>query len=179
MIRSNNPSVAEPSELDALPAFDRALASGDDPSTSGGSTSFLQPVHECQRLLEALWPRSNRTAFEAPSQFGRFSIVRELGRGGFGVVFLAEDGVLGRQVALKVPRPEVLVTPEIRRRFLREAEAASRLDHPHIVPIYEVAEHAGRHFFSMKLIAGTSLETRLSEFSTDPRAIAQSDPMPR
>ncbi len=63
-----------------------------------------------------------------------------MGRGGFGVVFLAEDSVLGRQVALKVPRPEVLVTPEVGRRFLREAEAASRLDHPHIVPVYEVGE---------------------------------------
>ncbi|HEY4308952.1 MAG TPA: protein kinase [Pirellulales bacterium] len=75
-------------------------------------------------------------------RLGRFQIVRELGRGGLGVVFLALDPVLHRQVALKVPRPEVLVTPEIRVRFEREAHAAARLAHPHLVPVYEVG-HAG------------------------------------
>ena len=90
------------------------------------------------------WRRSGRgisgAIVDAAGQFGRFSIVRELGRGGFGVVFLAEDPALRRQVALKVPRAEVLALASIRRRFLREAEAASRLDHPHIVPVYEVGE---------------------------------------
>jgi eukaryotic-like serine/threonine-protein kinase len=73
-------------------------------------------------------------------RFGRYLIISELGRGAFGVVFLASDTVLGRKVALKVPRPLVLETPEVRRRFVREAEAASRLDHPHIVPVYDVGE---------------------------------------
>ena len=128
-----------------------------DPPTSVGSDSFLQPVHECQRLLEAVWPRSVASSFELPKQFGRFSIVRELGRGGFGVVFLAEDLVLGRQVALKVPRPEVLVTPEVRRRFLREAEAASRLDHPHIVPVYEVGEEGPICYIASAYCEGLTL----------------------
>ncbi len=71
------------------------------------------------------------------TQIGRFRLLRKLGAGGYGVVFLAHDPNLKRQVALKVPRPEVLMTGDLRRRFLREAEAAASLDHPHIVPVYE------------------------------------------
>ena len=56
----------EESELEALLAFDRALAAGEDPPTSDGSASFLQPVHECQRLLEAVWPRSAFIVVRAP-----------------------------------------------------------------------------------------------------------------
>ena len=69
----------------------------------------------------------------APHRLGRFEIRDTLGQGGFGIVYLALDPTLGRQVALKVPRPEVLMTPEVRRRFLREARAAAGLDHPNIV----------------------------------------------
>jgi WD40 repeat protein len=72
------------------------------------------------------------------SSLGRFRIRRELGRGGFGIVFLAHDPLLGREVAVKVPRPEVVVTPELRQRFEREARAVSRLDHPNLVPVFEV-----------------------------------------
>ena len=140
MTPESDPLSGAVAPLEALLAFDDALAAGDDPSSDEGAASSMRAVHECQRLLEAVWPRSVPEPSRRPERFGRFSIVRELGRGGFGVVFLAEDSVLGRQVALKVPRPEVLVTPEVRRRFLREAEAASRLDHPHIVPVYEVGE---------------------------------------
>src|SRR5262245_46604874 len=115
MIPVDEQPLAEPPDLEALLAFDRALAAGVAPRLDA-TDSALDPVHECQRLLEAVWPRTVSPSFELPRQFGRFSIVRELGRGGFGVVFLAEDSVLGRQVALKVPRPEVLLTPEIQRR---------------------------------------------------------------
>ena len=118
MIRTNKLRATEDSQVEAILAFDRALAAGEDQPATAGSASFLQPVHECQRLLEMVWPRSDLSSSGFPRQFGRFSIVRELGRGGFGIVFLAEDSVLGRRIALKVPRPEVLVTPEIRRRFL-------------------------------------------------------------
>ena len=83
--------------------------------------------------------------------------MRELGRGGFGVVFLAEDLVLGRRVALKLPRPEVLVTPDVRRRFLREAEAASRLDHPHIVPVFEVGEEGPICYIASAYCEGLTL----------------------
>jgi eukaryotic-like serine/threonine-protein kinase len=156
MIPMDERRAPEQSELEALLAFDRVLASGIEP-TATAAAPFLQPVHECQRLLEAVWPRVQATSLERRNQFGRFSIVRELGRGGFGVVFLAEDSVLRRQVALKVPRPEALVTPEVRRRFLREAEAASRLDHPHIVPVYEVGEEGPICFIASAYCEGPTL----------------------
>src|SRR4051812_44630390 len=78
---------------------------------------------------------------EAPAgQVGRFQVVRELGRGACGVVYLARDPVLGREVALKVARPEVLVSPDQRRRFLQEARAAAGLAHPNLVPVYDAGE---------------------------------------
>ncbi len=157
MIPGTKPSAIEESEVAALLAFDRALAAGNDPPPRAASASSLKEVHECQRLLEAVWPRSVSPSLERVKQFGRFSVVRELGRGGFGVVFLAEDSALGRRVALKVPRPEVLVTPEIRRRFLREAEAASRLDHPHIVPVYEVGEEGPICYIASAYCEGLTL----------------------
>ncbi len=75
-----------------------------------------------------------------PTRVGRYAVVRELGRGSFGVVFLAHDPRLGRDVALKVPRAEALLSPELRARFQHEARAAAGLDHPHLVPVYEAGE---------------------------------------
>ena len=75
-----------------------------------------------------------------PQQLGRFSLLRELGRGGHGVVFLAHDPVLKRHVALKVPRPEALLSGSMRRRFVREAQAAARLTHPNLISVYEAGE---------------------------------------
>jgi tetratricopeptide (TPR) repeat protein len=71
---------------------------------------------------------------------GRFELRRELGRGGFGVVYLAYDPALGREVALKVPRLEAALTSDLRDRFRTEARAAAGLDHPNLVPVYEVGE---------------------------------------
>jgi tetratricopeptide (TPR) repeat protein len=70
-------------------------------------------------------------------QFGRFTIRRELGRGGYGIVYLAHDPRLGREVALKVPRREVFLDPAGRDRIRHEARAAALLDHPNIVPVFE------------------------------------------
>jgi hypothetical protein len=73
-------------------------------------------------------------------RLGRFHIRRELGRGGYGIVFLAFDPELGRDVALKVPRPEAIMHPELRARFQHEARATASLDHPNLVPVYETGE---------------------------------------
>src|SRR5207302_6469474 len=77
---------------------------------------------------------------ESPLRIGRFEIRRELGQGGFGVVFLAFDPQLGREVALKIPRAEAFLTAELRSRFQYEARIAAGLDHPHIVPVYDAGE---------------------------------------
>src|SRR3954447_5112589 len=92
--------------------------------------SALDEIEACVSLLDRVWPRVAPPADQLPQRLGRVKILGELGRGGFGVVFLAEDPALGRKLALKVPRVEVLSQGEAWRRFQLEAKAASRLDHP-------------------------------------------------
>ena len=74
------------------------------------------------------------------SRLGRFILRRLLGRGGFGIVFLAEDPSLSRSVALKIPRPQIMFSKQAKQRFIREAQLAALLDHPSIVPVYETGE---------------------------------------
>jgi eukaryotic-like serine/threonine-protein kinase len=101
-----------------------------------------------------------------------YEVFGELGRGGMGVVFKARQVALNRDVAVKLIRSGSFASqPEVVR-FQSEAEAVAQLDHPHIVPIYEVGQYRGQHFFSMKLVTGTSLDKRLNEFAADPRAAA-------
>lgn len=88
---------------------------------------------------------------------GRFRILRTLGQGGGGIVFLAFDSDLRREVAVKVPHLSVLLSPELRRRFLREARVAASLNHPHLVPVYEAGESNGLCFLVSAYCRGGSL----------------------
>lgn len=83
-----------------------------------------------------------------PKRIGRYEILREAGRGAFSYVFEARDDLLHRRVAVKVARPEAIVSASVRRRFIREAELAARLIHPHVVAIHEVGEHDGLVFIT-------------------------------
>jgi serine/threonine protein kinase len=98
-----------------------------------------------------------------PTQLGRFQLRRELGRGSFGIVWLAYDPQLQREVALKVPRPEALLTPTLRERFLREARAAAGLNHPNLVPVYEVGEVGGISYIASGYCPGPTLAAWLKE----------------
>ncbi|CAN5793969.1 hypothetical protein BH24ACI5_BH24ACI5_28120 [soil metagenome] len=86
----------------------------------------------------------------------------ELGRGGMGVVYRAVDTRLGRPVALKLLPPDATGDPDRQRRFIQEARAASALNHPHIVTIYEVGEHEGTTFIAMELVEGIPLDRLLA-----------------
>ena len=90
-----------------------------------------------------------------------YELDREIGRGGMGIVYLARDRRLKRQVAVKLLPPELAFRSEIRTRFLREAETAAQLSHPHIVPIYSVDEREGLVFFVMAYVDGENLAARL------------------
>ncbi|MBK9977204.1 MAG: serine/threonine protein kinase [Gemmatimonadetes bacterium] len=92
---------------------------------------------------------------------GDYTIVRELGRGGMGVVFLARDDRLDRPVALKVLPPALASDPTVRERFLREARTAAQLSHPNIVPVYSADEAAGWAYFAMAFVDGESLGERV------------------
>ena len=94
-------------------------------------------------------------------QLGRYGIRSQLGAGGMGEVYLAEDTSLGRQVALKVLPPDLTDNPESLLRFEREARAASALTHPNILTIYEIGEADGAHFIATEFIEGQSLRQRI------------------
>jgi tRNA A-37 threonylcarbamoyl transferase component Bud32 len=116
------------------------------PATGPGGLAFLRPAQE-------------------PGELGRladFRVLEVLGEGGMGLVLRAEDVRLRRQVALKVIRPERAADPAHRERFLREARAAARLHHDHVMPVHQVGEDNGVLFLAMPLLAGQTLEDRLA-----------------
>ena len=91
-----------------------------------------------------------------------YRIISHIGAGGMGTVYLAEDTHLKRRVALKFLLPGTVDDPEAAARLLREARAASALDHPHIATVYEIGEHAGQPFIAMAHYEGETLAARLA-----------------
>jgi WD40 repeat protein/tRNA A-37 threonylcarbamoyl transferase component Bud32 len=103
---------------------------------------------------------------------GDYELIEKLARGGMGVVYRAWDNRLQRTVALKMIRGSQLATEEEVQRFFQEAKAAAQLDHPGIVPVFDVGEHDGEHYYVMGLVEGGSLARRIRERPLPPREAA-------
>jgi eukaryotic-like serine/threonine-protein kinase len=185
---------AEPDEehfASLLAACDDALAGGNPPPALAESDAPLELRQRiennlpCLQLLRHLLPREPATEStpsptdgallgldlgRPPIWLGRFRILRELGRGGFGIVMLADDPLLGRRVALKVPRAGALMSPDLRQRFLREAKAAARLDHPNLAPVYEAGAVGPICYIVSAYCPGPNLAVWLRERTEPPPA---------
>jgi hypothetical protein len=169
-----NPSQPDPDSLIGQ-AFQRVVASLENP---GGESeeAFVARHPELRDLLEPMLREARSSGTTVPrgpagridpdrvlDRVGPYDVKKELGRGGQAIVFLAEDRRLHRPVALKMLTGLALQSPAMRVLLLREAEAASRLDHSGICSVYDVGEESGVPYIAMRYIEGKSLAEVLAE----------------
>jgi tetratricopeptide (TPR) repeat protein len=152
--------LAQYEQLDAVfaPLRPVARAAAESENADGESTAVYPP---------------NAAPFPALPDLDGYDLLEPLGRGGMGIVYRARHLALNRLVALKFDLTSPWAAAAERQRFRTEAEAVAHLDHPHIVPIYEVGESQGQAFLSMKLLDGGSLAEQLDRFRADPKAAAR------
>jgi serine/threonine protein kinase len=145
-------------------AFAAAVRKGERPSIEDyarrhpGLADPIRSLFPALALLESESGEPPATAALVPERLGEYRPVRELGRGGMGIVYEAQQESLDRRVAVKVLPGSVLHDERTRRRFLREARAVARLRHPHIIPIHAVGEQDGVLYYAMDLIDGCGLD---------------------
>lgn len=133
----------------------------------------LDKLHVATHDLRAMRPLGGKESdTSAAKQIGEYKIVREIGRGGMGVVYEAHQASLNRRVALKIlPFAAVLDQRQIAR-FRNEAQAAAQLHHPHIVPVFAVGQEHGVYYYAMQFIEGKSLEAAIDELRAVGGAVA-------
>jgi serine/threonine protein kinase/formylglycine-generating enzyme required for sulfatase activity len=132
----------------------------------GGSGGFPDETTDVSRTEGSQPPGEglSESTYSDPSRIGRYRIIRRLGQGGFGRVYLAHDDDLDRAVAIKVPNPERITDPGDVEAYLNEARILARLDHPNIVPVHDVGRtEDGLCFVVSKLIEGSDLAVRISQ----------------
>jgi serine/threonine protein kinase/WD40 repeat protein len=171
-------SSAERNPVDRLAEeFADRFRRGERPALTEYTERYPEWAEEIRELfpalvvMEQLKPAADATGVEgtavpggtALTTLGDYRILREVGRGGMGVVYEAEQLSLGRHVALKVLPAQAVVNPTYLERFRREAKAAARLHHTNIVPVFGVGEHDGVHFYAMQFIAGEGLDRVLHD----------------
>ncbi len=166
---------SDPSPSRVASLYDRyldAMLRGEEirPSEFGDDAVWLEALHDLTRpsdeVVERRGSRPPLPAAEADLPFemlGDYRLLRRLGEGGMGVVYMAEQASLGRLVALKVLRPELSGSPTAAARFAREARAAARLNHPGIVGVHWFGTERGVQFLAMDLLAGANLDALLAE----------------
>ena len=154
--------------------FLEALRDGKQPSVEEFARRYPEQANEINELLPALVVMEKAKAAhdataprprtpEKLQQLGEYQLLREVGRGGMGVVYEARQLSLGRHVAIKVLPGHALLDPRQLGRFQREARAAARLHHTNIVPVYGVGEENGVHYYAMQFIEGMGLDVVLDE----------------
>ncbi len=174
--------------LNLLDAYLARLQSGETPDRGAIVREHpeLASALDCLEALEQLAPPTHEEPTHAdgdadaapvlaamPCDFGPYLLLREIGRGGMGVVYEARQKGLDRSVAVKMILAGHLASPELVRRFHTEARAAARLRHSNIVHIHDVGQFNGQHFFAMEYIEGPSLAERIQQGPTDANAAAR------
>jgi serine/threonine protein kinase/formylglycine-generating enzyme required for sulfatase activity len=147
-------------ETKNLSETEGSQSSADGSSDSSDETTSLSGADRTHRVAEGVTGASDGD----PSKIGRYRIIRRLGQGGFGWVYLAHDDDLDRPVAIKVPNPERIARAEDVEAFLVEARILAKLDHSHIVPVFDVGRtDDGLCFVVSKLIEGSDLSVRIEK----------------
>lgn len=173
-------SVLEDEFTAHLLAYEEALVGG-APADVGEDTSPEMQTRllrglACVQRLQQLRPRQSlpldaKADDACPARIGRFEIRCLLGRGGFGIVYRAYDPVLKREVALKIPRADVLVDADCLARFQREALAAAGLDHANLVPVYEAGQIGPICYIAFAYCPGNDLATWLKQRTAPVRCV--------
>ena len=181
-------SPLDENAMNVLDSYLAQLQSGEKPDRDAIVREHpqLASALDCLEALEQLAPPARKAPTvtgidldtspslgELPRDFGPYELIREIGRGGMGVVYEARQKGLDRSVAVKMILAGHLASPELVRRFQIEAKAAARLRHSNIVHIHDVGQFNGQDFFTMEYIAGQSLAERIKQGPIDANVAAR------